>query len=79
MDSFEVKNIPKDRIIAYRLIVVDYRAQKKNPNQVRITAGGTLITYLGDISTATADLTTTKNIWNSVLSNKRAQYMCIDI
>ena len=41
MDLDEIKNIPKDRVVTYARIVVDYREQKKDPNRVRITAGGT--------------------------------------
>ena len=60
-------------------MVVDYRPQKPDPNQVRITVGGNLIKYPGDLTTRTADLTTSKITWNSVLSTKNAKYMCIDI
>ena len=41
MDLESIKNIPRDRVITYARIVVDYRAHKKDPNRVRITAGGT--------------------------------------
>jgi hypothetical protein len=40
--------------------MVDYQPQKDNPNQIRIAVGGNLITYKGDTSTQTADLTTSK-------------------
>ena len=39
MSLDEIKNIPKDRIVSYARIVVDYRPQKMDPNRVRITAG----------------------------------------
>ena len=45
MDPADIRNIPKDRVIAYGRIVPDYREQKEDPNQVRITAGGTFINY----------------------------------
>ena len=64
----EIKNIPRDRMITYGRIVVDYREQKADPNRVRITAGGDLIDYPGEVSTRSSDLTTTKILWNSVLS-----------
>ena len=38
-----------------------------------------MIKYKGDVSTRTADLTTLKMLWNSVLSTDRAKYMCLDI
>jgi hypothetical protein len=42
-------------------------------------AGGNLINYPGELTTRTADLTTSKLMWNSVLSTKGAKYMCLDI
>ena len=41
--------------------------------------GGGLITYPGNVTTRTDDLTTSKILWNSVLSTARANYMYIDI
>ena len=72
MSHEEICNIPKDRVITYGRIVVDYRAQKADPNRVQITAGGNLIDYPGELTTRTADLTTAKILWNSVLSTARA-------
>ena len=31
-----IKNIPKDRVVTYARIVVDYRPQKADPTRVRI-------------------------------------------
>jgi hypothetical protein len=63
----------------YARIVVNYRPQKEDPNSIRITVGGNRITYKGNTSTRTADLTTSKLLWNSVLSTEGARYMCLDI
>ncbi len=63
----------------YARVVVDHRPQKVDPNRIRITAGGSLITYKGSTSTRTTDLTISELLWNSVLSTKDANYMCIDI
>ena len=63
----------------YPRVVVDYRPQKEDPNRIRIAVGGNHITYKGDTSTRTADLTMSKLLWNSVLSTKGAQYMCLDL
>ena len=52
----------------YARIVVGHRPQKEDPNQIRIAVGGNLITYKGSTLTHTADLTTSKLLWNSVLS-----------
>ena len=50
----------------YARIVVDYRTQKEDPNRIRIAVGGNLIIYKGNTSTQTANLTTSKLLWNSV-------------
>jgi hypothetical protein len=75
----EIRHIPADRVVTYANIVVDYRPQKSDPNRVRITAGGNLIDYPGELTTRTADLSTAKIMWNSVLSTTGAKFMGLDI
>ena len=75
----EIRNILTDRTVTYANIVVDYCPQKEDPDRVRITAGGNLISYPGELTTRTANLTTSKILWNSVLSTENGKYMCIDI
>ena len=75
----QIRRIPNDRTVTYTRIVVDYRPQKADPNRVRLTAGGNLIDYPGELTTRTADLTTTKMVWNSVISTDDARYLCLDI
>ncbi len=58
----------------YARIVVDYRPQKEDPNRIRIAVRGNLITYKGNTLTRTADLATSKLLWNSVLIKEGAQY-----
>ena len=60
-------------------IVVDFRPQKSDPNRACITAGGNLIKCLGKLTTRTADITTTKIIWNSIISTKGARYGCLGV
>jgi len=60
-------------------VIVYYCPQKEDPNWIQITVEGNLITYRGDTSTRTADLTTSKLLWNSVLSTEGARYMCLDL
>ena len=79
MTHKDIRKIPKYRIVAYTRVVVNYRPQKPAPNRVRITAGVNLIKYPGELTTRTADLKTSKLLWNSVLSTQNAKYMCIDI
>eukprot|EP00804_Cyclotella_cryptica_P022272 CCRYP_018126-RA/>CCRYP_018126-RA protein AED:0.26 eAED:0.24 QI:0/0/0/1/0/0.33/3/0/620 len=71
--------IPRDRTVTYARIVVDYRPQKDDPNRVRITVGGNLINYPGELTTRTADLTTAKILWNSTISTPGARFACADI
>ena len=79
LDHDGIQAIPTDRTITYARIVVDYRPQKEDPNRVRITVGGNLIDYPGELATNTADLITSKILWNSVLSTPEARYMTVDI
>ena len=79
MTHEEIANIPRDRVVTYARIVIDYRPQKDDPNRVRITAGGNLIDCPMELTTRTADLTTSKILWNSVLSTEDAKCMCIDV
>ena len=46
---------------------------------MRITAGGNLIKYPGELTTRTADMTTTKILWNSIFSTEGAQFIGLDI
>ncbi len=79
MTHAEVLLIPADRTVTYARVVVNFFPQKLNPHQIRITARGNLINYPGELTTRTANLTTSKLMWNSVLSTKGAKYMCLDI
>ncbi len=79
MTHAEIPNIPKDRTVTYAWVVVNFCPQKADPHQIRITAGGNLINYPGKLCTCTADLTTSKLMWNSVLSTLGAKSMCLDI
>ncbi len=59
--------------------VVDYRPQKEHPNRICIMASGNLISYDSELSVRMADINTAKLHWNSVVSKKDAEYMCINI
>jgi hypothetical protein len=79
MDPKDVPSIPKNQPPTYAKVVIAYPPPKGNPYQVKITAGGTLINYPGELTTRTSDKTTTKLHWNSVLSTPKVRYMCLDI
>jgi hypothetical protein len=67
--------VPKGKIITYGRFVVDIRPNKSDIHRVRLTVGGNLIQYPGDVSTRSADLTTSKCLWNSTISTEGARYM----
>ena len=79
MSHDEIRDIPPDKTVTYTRIVVDYRPQKSDPNCVPLMVGGNILNVTGDLITTTADLTTYKILWNSVLSKKYARFACIDI
>jgi hypothetical protein len=70
---------PQDRRkdVTYGRICVDYWPQKAEPNRTRLTVGGNLIDYPGDVSTPTAGTTTAKLVINtSTIPTPNARYMC---
>ena len=73
--------VPDDRHkdVSYGRIVVDYRPQKDEPYRTRLTVGGNLINYPGDVSTPTASITTAKLVINSTISTRGKRYMCCDV
>ena len=79
MTHAEILLIPTDHTITYAWVIVNFCLQKADPHRIRITASGNLINYPGELTTRTADLTTSKLMWNSVLSTEGAKYMCLDI
>jgi hypothetical protein len=71
--------VPKGKIVTYGRFVVYIRPNKSEIHRVRLTVGGNLIQYPGDVSTRSADLTTSKCLWNSTIYNYGARYMCLDV
>jgi hypothetical protein len=75
----KLTNIAKDRKITYGKIVGDCNPRKKEKERVRLTVGGDIIDYSGDVDTSTADITTLKILINITLSTKDAATMMTDI
>jgi hypothetical protein len=75
----ELISIPKDRKITYGKTVCDYKPHKKEKERVRLTVGGDILDYYGDVATSTADITTFKILINSTLSTKDSAMMMMDI
>ncbi len=63
-----IKAYTEKQKFTYSKILVDFWPQKEDPHQIRITAGGNLIQYKGNVLTQTAELTSSKLLWNSVIS-----------
>jgi hypothetical protein len=79
MTHKEIICILKLQTVTYACIAVDFCPQKADPHRIQITAGGNLINHPGKLLTRTADLTTSKLMWNSFLSTGGAKYLCLDI
>jgi hypothetical protein len=74
-----LKNIPEDRKITYGKIFCDYKPHKQEKECVRLTVGGDILDYSGDVTTSTADITTLKILINITLSTEDAAMMMMDI
>ena len=75
------EQVPGDRRrdITYARICANYRPEKEDPHRIRITLGGNLVNYPGDVGTKTADMLTVKLLLNSVISTPGARFMSMDI
>jgi hypothetical protein len=71
--------VPHGWTVTYGRIVVSLRPQKAEVERTRLTVGGNLIDYPGDVSTKTANLTTAKILFNSVPSTPKANFMGINL
>jgi hypothetical protein len=75
----KLTNVPKDRKITYGKIVCDYKPHKREKERFRLTVGGDILDYSGDVATSTANITTFKILINSTLSTEDAAMMIMDI
>jgi hypothetical protein len=75
----DICKIPKNRTVTYARTVIDHCPQKEDPNRIRITVGSNLIDYLFELTTRTADMVSSKILWNSVISTKDARFASADI
>jgi hypothetical protein len=73
------KDLPNGRTATYPRFVCSERLQKAEPNRTRLTLGGNLIHYPGDVSVGTAELDTTKILLNSVASTPDAKFCTADV
>ena len=59
--------------------VRDIQSQKTETHRTRLTAGGNLVDYPGEVSTPTSNLTTMKPHLNSSISYLKSIYMRMDV
>jgi hypothetical protein len=71
--------MPQDRQATYPRFVCSERPQKAKRHRTQMTVGGNKINYPGDKSTRTAELETTKILFNSVVSTPDAKFCTMDI
>ena len=57
----------------------DILPQKTETHRTRLTAGGNLIGYIGEVRTPASDLTTMKLHINSAISDVKSRYMCMEV
>ena len=72
--------IPKDKVsvcrtVTYGRIGAEIRPKKDETHRTRLTVGGNLINFPGDVTTLVADLIMVKLIFNSVLSTKNEKFV----
>ena len=74
-------NIPENRRkdVTYEKIFVDYCPQKYDPYFTRLTVGGNLIKYPGEVRKIIADLTTEKLLFNSKILTPEVCLMYYEI
>ena len=70
------RKVPSGRTVTYGRIVAKIRPQKSETNHTKLTVGGNLINFPGDVTTPAEDLITAKLIFNSLLSTK-VQNSCV--
>jgi len=71
--------VPKHKKVTYGKFVTDIRPQKEETHRTRLTIGGNLIDYPGDVSAPTGGLVTYKLHCNDIISTKGARCMNLDI
>ena len=74
-----VTKVPRNKRPTYARFVCSFRLQKPEPYRTRLTVGGNLIDYPGNLSMKVADMTTFKILVNSTLSTPGAKWLGLDV
>jgi hypothetical protein len=73
------KEVPPDRTPTYPRFVCEEWPQKEEVARTRLTLGGNLINYPGNVSTRTAELETIKILVNSTISTLGTVFITADV
>ena len=71
--------VPKDKKLPYGKIVCKMKPEKEEKERTRLTVGGNLLDFTGNLSAPTASVTTAKCVFNSVVSTPGARCLLADI
>ena len=74
-----VTKVPRNKRPTYARFVCSFHPQKPEPYRTRLTVGGNLIDYPGNLSMKVADMTTFKILVNSTLSTPGAKWLGLDV
>ena len=70
--------VPKDKKVTYGKIVCEMKPEKEEKERKRLTVGGKLLDFTGNISTPTSSVTTAKCVFNSLVSTPGARCILAD-
>ena len=70
---------PRGTKKTYLNIVANVCPQKEDPHRIRFTVGGDRLDYPGPTATQTAKIQTANLLFNSTISTRGGQFMCIDL
>jgi hypothetical protein len=74
-----ITEVPQGHSVMYGRFICTIRPKNLEPNLSRLSVGGNLVDYPGNISTRTADLTTFKIVFNRVILMPNAKAISADI
>ena len=79
IDFITYDDVPVGTTITYGRIVCTYRPQKTEKHHTKLTVGGNMSICMYDVSAPTSDMTTSKLIYNSVISTPGACFIKLNL
>ena len=71
--------VPTTVKVTYARLVSEIRPHKSETHRVRMTVGGNLLDYADDTSSPKVALTTSKILFNSIVSTQNVKFLGLDI